>query len=105
MVARTGLVNGRVGAMWGVVGMALGQLGQPWLLTGPACRLISPLLFARIYRQEALAMLDFFPRLENYVDASYGAAVRMLRLAGFWVDEPMPYGAKGALFRRFGMGE
>lgn len=80
---KTALVNGEVAAMWGVVGTPLGTLGRPYLITGEAVEKISPYKFARIYMNEVQQMKKLFPVLENYVDASYTGAVRMLKLAGF----------------------
>lgn len=103
-VCRAALVNGTVAAMWGAAGTPMGFVGQPWLLTAPACELVSSLTFARIYCREARGMLALFPKLENYVDASYDGAVRLLQLAGFTLDEAKPYGPTRSLFRRFVMG-
>lgn len=103
LIRKTALVDGEVAAMWGVVGAPLGMVGTPWLLTGPASERVSALTFARIYQAEALGMLRLFPKLENYVDASYTGAVRLLKLAGFTLDEPKPYGLTQSPFRRFEM--
>src|ERR1700734_3016539 len=103
VVRKTALVDGDVAAVWGVTGVLLGSVGNPWLLTGAACERVSALRFARIYRDEAREMLSVFPRLENFVDATYVGAVRMLTLAGFALDDPAPYGLHGAMFRRFEM--
>lgn len=83
---RTGLVNGEPAAMWGVRGNLLGLVGQPYLLTNEKVHLISPLKFAKIYIQEVKEMKKLFPVLENYVDASYEGACRMLELAGFKLE-------------------
>lgn len=100
-VARTALIDGRVAAMWGVV--PADGYGRPWLLTAPPCLAVSPLRFARVYSEEAREMLHRFRKLENYVDAGYTGAVRLLQIAGFTLDEAKPYGMMGALFRRFEM--
>lgn len=84
---RTALVDGRVAAMWGVVGTPLGLVGQPYLITGTECDKVSPVAFARIYINELQAMARIFPILENYVDAEYTGAVGMLELAGFTLSE------------------
>jgi len=103
VMCNAALVDGEVAALWGVVGVLLGRVGAPWLLTTSACERVSPIRFARIYRGETLAMSRLFPILENFVDVRYHSAVRMLLLAGFRLDEPKPYGLHGALFRRFEM--
>ena len=101
LLRRTAVVNGLVAAMWGVVGTPLGRVGTPWLLTGYPCLQVSPVRFFKIYRREAQDMLRLFPVLENHVDFRYTAAMRMLRLAGFQLDAPMPFGVDGDLFCRF----
>jgi hypothetical protein len=103
LMRRTALVDGEVAAMWGVTGAPLGRAGRPWLLTGPACDRVSPIRFARIYRDEAVSMLGLFPALENIVDSSYYGAVRMLCLAGFTVHDPVPMGVDGKCYSRFEM--
>lgn len=84
---KTALVDGVVAAMWGLHGELLGQTGQPYLITGTAVEKISPIRFAKIYKQEVKIMKEFFPVLQNYVDASYTGAVRMLDIAGFDLSE------------------
>lgn len=98
---RAGIVGGQVAAVWGVTGTPMGVVGVPWLMTTPAILDVSPLVFARIYRGEVAEMLRRFPVLENYVDARYLGAVRMLKLAGFHLDAPIPFGAGRAPFCRF----
>ena len=100
VLRRTALVGGRVAAMWGVTGTPLGIVGCPWLLTGLPALEVSPIRFARLYKAQVADMLRLFPLLENYVDASYAGAIRMLELAGFRLDDPAPYVA-GSSFRRF----
>jgi len=79
----TAIIDGQVAAVWGVAGPLLGFTGQPYLITGEAISLISPIKFAKIYINEVQKMKKLFPVLENYVDASYEGAVRMLKIAGF----------------------
>lgn len=86
---KTALIDSRVAAMWGVVGTPLSMSGQPYLLTSPLVQKISPLKFTRIYKQEVEEMKRLFPVLENFVDARYLAAVRLLELAGFTISSPM----------------
>lgn len=96
---RTALVDGKVAAMWGVVGTPLGLVGQPYLITGTECDKVSPLAFARIYINELGAMARIFPILENYVDNDYHEAIGMLEIAGFDVSKPVLY--NNHLFRKF----
>lgn len=87
-------------AMWGVVGDLFGT-GMPYLTISRHIKLITTREFVRIYKQEVREMLKFFPRLENVVDAEYENAVRMLKIAGFRVTEPVPVFPSEALFRKF----
>lgn len=89
---RTGLIDGRVGAVWGVGGTYLGEVGQPWLMTSHEVRKISPLKFARIYQQEVKQMLEMFPKLMNIVAADYPEAIRLLSIVGFKIGEPERFG-------------
>ena len=47
--------------------------------------------------------LEECPRLGNWCDARYKAALRWLRKLGFTVEEPKPYGPRGADFCQFEM--
>jgi hypothetical protein len=99
-LVRTAFVDGEIAAMWGVGGCPLGGTGQPWLLTTPVVER-APVAFIREGRQEVAEMLTVFPILVGFVDASYHRAVRLLGVLGFEVDNPLPFGANGALFRRY----
>ncbi len=99
---KTGLVNGRVAAMWGISGSPLGVVGQPYLITGSYVEDISPIKFAKIYKQEVEEMKKYFSLLENYVDSTYKGAVRMLRIAGFELSEPFKTNT-GFSFQKFSM--
>jgi len=84
---RTGLIDGRVAGMWGLCGTPMSLSGQAYLLTSKEVSRISPLSFARIYLDEVETMKKIFPVIENYVDASYSGAVRLLEIAGFTKEE------------------
>lgn len=100
---RTCLIDDEVAAMWGLHGELLGNTGRPYLMTGTVCERVSPLTFARIYKQEVHVMKEFFPELVNIVDASYYEAIRILKLSGFTVSKPFCYGPEGRLFCRFSL--
>lgn len=86
LLRRTALVDGGVAAMWGVFGVPMGVTGQPYLLTSPLVKNLEVKEFVRIYKNEVQQMKKLFPVLENYVDASYQGAVRMLKIAGFSLE-------------------
>ena len=100
ILRRTALIDGKVAAMWGVYGVPTGITGQPYLLTSPVSETVSPLKFAKIYMNEVNQMKKLFPVLQNYVDASYTGAVRMLKLAGFELE---PVTLNGNDFYKFSM--
>lgn len=104
VVRRTGYIDGKIAAIWGVAGAFMGEIGQPWLLTSPEVKKISPLKFARLYQKEVKEMLTIFPKLMNIVDASYESAVRLLDIVGFKLGEPEPIGKNGALYCKFNLG-
>lgn len=99
---RTALVDDKVAAMWGVRGMTLSGVGEPYLITTPVVETVSPVRFARVYRNEVNQMKQLFPILENYVDANYDEAVKMLRIAGFQIsDTPVKIGPHDSSFLKF----
>lgn len=79
----------------------MGTVGIPWLITTPKVYRVSPLRFARLYQNEVRAMLNLFPRLENYVAVDYEEAIRLLSVVGFTIGEPERYG--NGMFRKFSM--
>lgn len=103
LLKRTAFVDGEIAAMWGVCGIPLSMVGQPYLVTSQAVENVSPLTFARYYKREIPEMLRLFPVLENYVDADYDGAIRMLKIAGFTLDNPIQIGPAKHQFYRFYM--
>lgn len=102
-MTKTAFIDGDIAAVWGVGGTPLGGEGNPWLVTTEAVNKISPLAFARIYQDEVIRMINIFPQLANYVDASYNKAIRLLDIVGFSLGEPEPMGKNGEMFIRFEM--
>ncbi len=100
LIAKTAFVDGEIAAMYGVGGVALSAVGEPWLLTAPVIERI-PVSFVKECRRGLVTWLDIFPRLEGYVDASYGKACGLLAMLGFTLSEPIPLGPQAAPFRRY----
>lgn len=105
LIRKTAMIDGEVVACWGLHGTFLGNTGQPWLMTTPGVKKVSPLKFTRIYQQEVMEMLKIFPKLVNYVDSGYANAVRLLEIIGFVVEEPKKMGTENGLYRKFVMGK
>jgi len=107
IMCQTAIVDGTVAAIWGMtVGFVdglsmLGDVGRPWLLTSPAVERV-PFAVVREAMAAVRRMLVVKPRLENYVLASYEKAVRVVRLVGFEIDEPI-INQNGVAYRRFHM--
>lgn len=99
-IRKTAFIDGKIAAMWGMTGTLISNVGHPWLLTADIVEEY-PLSFVKVYKKEVTKMLKIVPLLENIVDASYDKSVKMLKLAGFSIGEPIPVGKNGALFRRF----
>jgi len=100
---KTATIEGLIAAMWGIGGDLFGLIGRPYLITSNEVYKISPLQFSKIYRKEVESMKNFFPQLENYVDASYEGAVRMLKIAGFELEGPIDFGPHKRPFYKFSM--
>lgn len=83
LLRRTGYLDDEVVAMWGVTGTPLSIVGRPYLVTSTFCEKLSPIEFCRLYKKEVIVMNSLFPILENYVDANYVEAVRLLKMTGF----------------------
>lgn len=98
---RTALIDGKVAAMWGVVGNLFGGSGKPYLITSTEVEKMSPIAFARIYREQVKKMSKLYPVLSNIVHDDYDAAKRMLVIGGFDITEPFPIDSSGHLFREF----
>lgn len=101
VIKKTAFIDGKIAAVWGVHGSFMGTKGAPWLLTSEEVYKISPLKFARIYQKEVAEMQSLFPVLENYADASYNGAIRLLGIIGFDLGEPETMGVHKALYRKF----
>ena len=102
ILCRTAFVDGEIAAMWGLGGTLMAERGSPWLLTTPAVEKV-PFAMVREAKKHAHEMLTVRPYLANYVHARYTRAVRLLRLIGFTVSEPFPFGPRAEPFCKFEM--
>lgn len=98
---QTGLIDGKVAAIWGVYGSLTSDVGKVFLITTKEVEKISPLKFIRIYKEQIKQLHNLFPVLENYVDANYHQAVRALKVAGATLSKPLTLGPEESLFRKF----
>lgn len=85
---KTAIIDGKVAACWGVAGKLFSDEGQPWLLTSPVVYEVSAYEFIKIYKNEVDRMLELFSNLTNYVAPDYKAAIKLLKMVGFTVEEP-----------------
>jgi hypothetical protein len=97
--SNTALLDETPVAFWGIAGVALGDVGVPFLLTSKDVLKVPAITFARVYKNQIQRMRKSFPHLENCVDANYTGAVKMLKIAGFSLGEPFEAG-KG-VYRKF----
>lgn len=100
ILCRTAFVGDDIAAMWGLGGTLVSNVGHPWLLTTPAVEKI-PIAFVKEAQAQLAIMLALRPVLSNYVAASYGQAIGFLRLLGFEVGYPIPFGPRLVPFRKF----
>lgn len=101
IIRRTAFVDNEIAAMFGLSStVLLGNSGNPWLLTTAQVEKV-PVSFVKEGRKCVQEMLDVYPVLFSYVDAKYARAIKFLKLLGFTVGRPEPFGVNGAPFCRF----
>ena len=61
VIRKTLMIDGEVGAIWGVTGSPLALIGHPWMLTSKKVRGMSPHTFAKLYKSEVRGLLEVFP--------------------------------------------
>lgn len=98
---KTVLVDGRVAAMYGIVGSPIQHVNYPYLMTSSEVQKVPPLVFTRVYLKAVKEMTTLASLLEGYVDFEYSEAIRLLRIAGFTLSKPVCYGPNNELFCRF----
>ena len=79
----------------------LSQVGVPWLLATDEVEK-HPMRFAYASKVYFDRMVRAFPKMENHVLAENKVTIRWLKWLGFDMEEPAPFGAFQAHFRRFG---
>ncbi len=87
LYVKTAVVDGKIIAIWGIVGNYLGAIGRPWSLMLPDTENY-PFRVTSFYRQEVDKMLELFPVLEDIVDIRHTKILRMLKIMGFTFGEP-----------------
>lgn len=100
---KTGLINGRVGCMFGVAEATfLSTDGVPWLLgsTELPRHAKAFLRMSRAYMQETRLS---YPVLRNLVDSRNTQSIRWLRWLGFDILDAKPFGPDRILFHPFEM--
>lgn len=100
IMRKTAFVQDEIAAMWGLCGVALGDIGEPYLVTTPAVERV-PIAMLKEGRKSVAEMLTLKTVLVGHVAASYGRACRFLELLGFSLGEPLALGPKEAVFREF----
>lgn len=102
MIRKTVLIDGKIGASWGLSGTLLGAIGHPWLLT---TREVEKHYFKMVslYADQVQEMLAVYPKLENVCLASYTKSLRLLKIVGFTVEDPHIRGINGEPFCKFWM--
>ena len=95
--AYTGTVDGEPAMIFGVGGTPLSDETSIWALGTPLCDKV-PVSMVRLGRNVVNAFLEDYPVLTNHCDSRYKKTIKWLRMLGFTVGEPEPYGEKGALF-------
>lgn len=95
-ISRTALINGKVAAIYGIVPqLVLGRSAWVWMLSSPEIEK-APVEFVKQTRAFFDEMLEIYPVLENWVDASYTRAIKWLKLCGAEFDEARVLGIEKA---------
>ncbi len=88
-------------AIFGVARLSLlSEVGVPWMLgTDELDQAGWPII--RFSRKIIRGLLEYYSKLENYVDARNKKSIKWLRWCGFIIEPPEPYGAYRLPFHRF----
>lgn len=93
--------DGRLIALWGFapVNFTAG-IGCPWALGTDEMFRIGRSM-TRLARASLAIVYPLYPTLRNHVDARNTRSVAWLRMLGFVIGEPVPYGVAGLPFHPF----
>ncbi len=100
---KTGLVDGRVMAIWGVGKVTiLSEVAQPWMLTSPLVE-----NHYRAFLRHSKHLLNDMKKeaivFSNFVDVRNTQSIKWLRWLGFTIHDALPYGPDDMPFHRFTM--
>jgi len=98
---RSILFDGELAIIYGVAQSSESlRVGIPWTLS--TCIVPRyPKTFLKVTRAALPGMFARHDILVNYVDARYTSAVRWLKMLGFWVGDPTPFGISDEPFHPF----
>lgn len=99
LYSKAAFVNGKLVAVWGLLGTYLGEEGRPWSLMSDEITNY-PYKVLSFYRKEMQEMLQLFPMLVDMVEIDNTKVLRTLKIMGFTFSEPQPYGKSGDLYIR-----
>lgn len=97
--AFTGEVNGVPAMVFGCVQPMTSEWAEIFALGTDACTGV-PREMLCFGREVVSTLLQKYPRMMNYCDARYVQALKWLKMIGFTVYPPEPYGPKGMPFCR-----
>lgn len=104
VAAWTGLLDGVPAVIFGINRRTqLSSVSVPWMLATDAVN-AHPMAVAYASKVYFERMERAFPKMENYVLAENKTTIRWLKWLGFDMEEPAPFGAFQAHYRRFGKG-
>jgi hypothetical protein len=99
---RTATLDGYPVAIFGISVDEDSRVGSPWML-GTSAFDRHGMKLVKFSRDWVRGMIGLFDTLENYVHAENTRSIRYLKLIGFTVEEPTPYGVYDKPFCRFYM--
>lgn len=102
MLCLTAEHGGAIAAMFGICPNHgfISDRAEVWLLTGKEIENMKKSFM--VYSKRVITyFLQFYPVLENFVDARYLRSIHWLAWCGARFDEPVPLGVHGELFLHF----